>query len=385
VERLIEELPIERIHANPLNCRVKYDSRGIEKLAESLRTSGQLSAVRVRRDPSQPDSYELIFGHRRFLAAQLLGWTKLKAEIVEATDDEIVVIALLENLQREDLTDFEKGMVFERMNKEFHKSYEEIGRLVGLSRQTVSNHIAILRLFDADTLAKNPELMEALHAVSEHHTRLLAQVKDLESRKMLLLKVYKERLSVREVSHILGRLRSWFSEKGQVSQNFVDTKDVPPTTTTKAQLQSNADIEQVAKVVRSEFTLAKEKDFLGFKDIHLYGEGFSMYRAFPPLHRLDENHALKKEIDWFYRIAPAFNWELTNLRVDLLGAGDSAVATLTVCFHEGPDGGKKLLLRGTVVLVRKEDGWKIFHEHWSRLDEDLKLPPMVQERIGTLE
>ena len=349
---MITELPLDSIVTGSYNSRVRYNFQSINKLAKSMQMRGQLSAVRVRQS-SEAGKYELIFGHRRVMAARKLGWSRIKAEVVRAENDEAVEVSLLENLQREDLTDYEKAMVFDRLNREFNKTYEEIGEFAGMSRQTVSNHIAMLRLFDAETLARDPELLDALYHLNEHHSRVLARVRDSDTRRQLVLRTVKEQLSVRDLSHLIGRLRSWFSEESQQEQEKVAKHP---------EANMSKEIEEITRIIMSEFELPKEKDFPSFKDIHLFSNGFSMYRAFPPLQRLDHTSAFEREREWFYNIAPSFLCDVRDLKVDMLG--DATVATLSVCFRENRKGGQKVKLRGTMVLTRRSGVWKIFHEHW---------------------
>ena len=159
---MLLDLPISSIDWNPYNSRTVYSAIAIDRLAESLRANGQLTTVKVRPSAEHEGRYELIFGHRRVMAARKLGWKTIRAEIVKIAEEEMMSQSLVENFEREDLSDYEKALIFERMNREFGKTYEQIGRMIGISKQHVSNYLAMLRLFDPDVLSSNPEILNSL-------------------------------------------------------------------------------------------------------------------------------------------------------------------------------------------------------------------------------
>jgi ParB family transcriptional regulator, chromosome partitioning protein len=367
---LILQLPLESIRFNPYNSRSKYVQSEIIRLAHSLKVNGQLAVVKVRSDPSEQGKYQLVYGHRRVMAARRLGWKTIRAEVVETSDEQMIEQSLVENFERECLSDYDKALIFERLNREFGRTYDEIGRLLGLSKQHVSNHLAMLRLFDPKDLAANPELLEALQQMSEHHARVLSRIEDTSTKIDVARLIGKDKLSVKELTNMVGRLRSWFArgerkvpvDSLKISTRLLDELDFGRLET------SEGDIEQVTRVIVNEFKLAHTGDFETYRKMHLFGEGFSIYSAFPPFERIEEQDAMYKERDWFFRIAPKLSWRIKDLKINLLG--ETALATLRVSYL-----GRykcrpfKMDIRGTVVLIAKDGEWKILHEHWSRLEK----------------
>ena len=369
---MLLELPLASIESNPYNSRIKYSSTAVDRLAQSLRTNGQLSVVKVRPSTKHEGQYELVFGHRRVLAARKLGWKKIRAEIVNASQEEMINQSLVENFEHEDLSDYEKALIFERMNKEFGRTYEQIGKMLGISKQHVSNYMGMLRLFNPEVLSSKPEVLASIQQMSEHHARVLSRVDDLNTKSDLACMIAKDNLSVKELTNIVGRLRSWFTaverqpeviEGGIGGEKiwFDDNKEI------RRSSGQEDEIEEVAKIVLNEFRFAHSGDFESYKDMHLFGKGFSIYSAFPPFGRFEGIEALSKERQWFYEIAPKLSWKIRDLKIDTLGK--AALATLTVSYSGKYLGDSlKMELRGTVVLTREELSWKILHEHWSRQD-----------------
>ncbi len=336
-----------------------------------MRTNGQLSLVKVRPSAKHEGHYELVFGHRRVIAARKLGWKTIRAEIVSISEEDMVSQSLVENFEREDLSDYEKALIFERMSKEFGKTYEQIGRMLGISKQHVSNYLAMLRLFDPAVLSSNPELLDSLRKISEHHARVLSRVNDLNTKMDLTRMIVKDNLTIKELTNIVGRLRSWFtvgenSRSTSKSQNEEEFWSDGIEEGNKDRAQED-EIEEIAKTVLNEFRLAHKGDFDSYKEMHLFGEGFSIYSAFPPFGRFEGGDALSKERQWFFEIAPKLTWKIRDLKIDVLG--EAALATLTVSYSGTYLGDPlKMELRGSVVLAKRNISWKILHEHWSRLD-----------------
>jgi ParB family chromosome partitioning protein len=366
---MLLELPLESIESNPYNSRTKYHSASVDRLAQSMRSNGQLSVVKVRPSSNHEGQYELVFGHRRVMAARKLGWKKIRAEIINASEEVMINESLVENFEHEDLSDYEKALIFERMNKEFGRTYEQIGKMLGISKQHVSNYMGMLRLFSPEVLSSNPELLESIQHMSEHHARVLSRVNDLNTKTDLARMIAKDNLSVKELTNIVGRLRSWFTPEKNERESTADDEELWFDTSSVASHEGEQEneIEEITKIVLNEFRLARKGDFNSYKEMHLFGEGFSIYSAFPPFSRFEGDQALSKERKWFYEIAPKLTWKIRDLKINILG--EAALATLTVSYSGKYLGHSlKLELRGTVVLTTRDQSWKILHEHWSRQD-----------------
>jgi ParB family chromosome partitioning protein len=364
---MIAEIRIGDISFNPYNPRSTYSRLSIERIAQSMRRDGQLSLVRVRPGSTPEHKYELIYGHRRFLAAKYLGWDTIRAEIVEASEEAMITQSLIENVQREDLSDYDKALIFERLHREFHKTLEEIGDLVGISKSHVCNYLGMLNLFLPETLACDAEIRYSLQQLSEHHARILSRITDYDARIDLAKLTVKNKLTVKELTNLVVRLRSWFKDTGNREQKESTTPHI---------LSRREDEQTITRILFGEFQFPDEGKFHAFEELHLFGEGFTIYDDFPPFDRFEKNQARSKEREWFFKIAPNLHSEVKDLKIDVLG--QVAIATLSVRYS-GTILGRPLKMksRGTVVLVKKKGTWKIFHEHWSRLDLDDKVTPII--------
>ena len=199
-------VPLDKIEANPYAVRLDQ-SVEVDKLAESMRRHGQLADVLVRVHPSSSDKFQLIYGHRRVAAAKLLGWEKIRARVVTASEEEMLIMALIENLERKDFTAYEKARIFYRLNTEFKRSYEEIARIIGRSKAYVAQHIAMLELFTEEQ-TKDPEVIRLLQSLTERQARILLRLKDPEERLAMARIIVNENLCVREIEKLVGRPRA---------------------------------------------------------------------------------------------------------------------------------------------------------------------------------
>ena len=382
----IQEVLLSAIEENPYNSRKNYHNSVIDRLAQSLSSNGQLSVVKVRPSPDHRGKYELVFGHRRVMAARKLGWKTIRAEVVNCSKQDLMVESLVENVEHEDLSDYEKALTFERMNKEFGKTYDEIGQMVGISKQHVSNYVSMLRLFSPSFLSSNPKLQSALHKITEHHARILSRVDDENAKTDLVFMIVRDQLSVKELTNMTGRLRSWFAIEDR-RNDFVENRNSGEMRTitgleTKQVAGQNDEIGKITKVILDEFRLPHKGDFDSYRNTHLFDEGFSIYSAFPPFGRFDGSDAILKERKWFHEIAPDLTTKIRDLKIEILG--DVALATLSVLYT-----GKyfrnlrRIMLRGTIVLCKKDESWKILHEHWSRQDVE-KSPSQAGPPSGCI-
>ncbi len=139
----VQELPIDSIVANPRQPRKAFDTNSLEDLAQSLKRSGVLQPVVVRRHGQQ---FEIVVGERRWRAAKMAGLSHIPAVVREATDAETLELALVENLLREDLNPMEEAEAYQRLLTEFTWTQEELGQRVGKDRSSVANCLRLLKL-----------------------------------------------------------------------------------------------------------------------------------------------------------------------------------------------------------------------------------------------
>jgi ParB family chromosome partitioning protein len=190
------EIAVETIALNPHQPRQNFDQARMEDLAASIREHGLIQPIVVR---PVGNAFELVVGERRLRAARLAGLKKIPAVVRDVTPQEMAVLALIENLQREDLSVIEEARGFRRLLDEFKLTQVEVGRLAGKGQSTIANKLRLLRLSEA---VQNRILSDG---VSERHARALLDLPDEGWQMRLLDEVRDRELSVRETEE---RVRS---------------------------------------------------------------------------------------------------------------------------------------------------------------------------------
>lgn len=191
-------VPIEKVHKSPWQPRRQMSSEGLEDLANSVRERGLLQPLLVRR---VEDRYELIAGERRWRAAQSAELKQVPVIVMEATDREVLELALIENLQREDLNLIEEAEGYRALAEKFEMTQEQISQRVGKARATVANALRLIGL---------PDKVKALIAskeLSAGHAKVILGVEIAREQELLAARVVSEGLSVRELEKIVNRLR----------------------------------------------------------------------------------------------------------------------------------------------------------------------------------
>lgn len=181
---------------NPNQPRVRFDYSELEGLASSIRTSGLLQPINVR--PLEGGKFELISGERRLRAARMVGLTKLPCIVMDISDGQSALFALIENVQRQNLDFFEEAEAIERLTSEHGLSQEEISKKLGKAQSTLSNKLRLLRL---------PEDMRyriASAGLSERHARALLQLPDNSARNRALDIIIDRHLNVSESERLIA-------------------------------------------------------------------------------------------------------------------------------------------------------------------------------------
>ena len=195
----LRELPLDVISPGPYQPRSIFDADRLEELAESIRHQGVIQPVVVRA--SGDKQYELIAGERRWRAAQLAGIEKIPAIIRDVPDEIAVAMALVENIQRENLNPIEEATALRRLVDEFQMTHQEAGEAVGRSRSAVSNLLRLLEL-SADVR----ELVDARHLEMGHARALLTLEPALQAQ--AAREVVSKELSVRQTEELVRRLKN---------------------------------------------------------------------------------------------------------------------------------------------------------------------------------
>jgi len=187
-------IDIDRIKENPLQPRKKFDEEKIKELASSIKERGVLQPIVVVKSN---DDFLLVVGERRLRASKLAGLKKIPAIIREFEEKDLLINAVLENLQRENLNPVEISDALFEMNKKMNMTQEEIGKLLGIDRATVSNFIRL------QNLAK--EAKEALIAgkITLGHAKVLLQLENKDKEPSIVKEIISRKLSVRELEKLI--------------------------------------------------------------------------------------------------------------------------------------------------------------------------------------
>jgi ParB family chromosome partitioning protein len=225
VQENLNEIPLNEIETNPFQPRQHFDQEALNELAESIKVHGIIQPITVRR--LAPHQYQLISGERRFQASKLAGLTSIPAYIRTADDQQMLEMALIENIQRENLNPIEVALSYQRLISECNLKQEELGDRVGKNRSTVTNYLRLLKL--------PPDIQIALrdNRLSMGHARAIINIDNPESQLYIFKKILSEDLSVRKVEELARQLL------GENKEHPVKPTTNTPHNKEISQLQSN--------------------------------------------------------------------------------------------------------------------------------------------------
>lgn len=190
-------ISIELIDPNPVQPRRVFQADSLHQLSDSILQHGIIQPLVVRPSGIR---YQLVAGERRWRAAKIAGLKEVPAVVQEISDDRLLEITLIENVQREDLNPIELAMAFDRMARELNLNHEEIGSRTGKDRSTIANSIRLLQL-PADI-----QQLVAERRLSAGHARSLLALQDEETQRKLAEKIVAQGLSVRQVERMTKRM-----------------------------------------------------------------------------------------------------------------------------------------------------------------------------------
>lgn len=217
----INEIRLTEIETNPFQPRQHFDKEALNELAESIKVHGIIQPITVRK--LSRNQYQLISGERRFQASKLAGLTSVPAYVRTANDQQMLEMALIENIQRENLNPIEISLSYQRLISECNLKQEELGDRVGKNRSTITNYLRLLKL--------PPDIQIAVrdNRITMGHARAIINVENPDSQLYIFKKILSEDLSVRKVEELARQL-------------LAGTKDVTSSPTSPAkeisQLQS---------------------------------------------------------------------------------------------------------------------------------------------------
>lgn len=210
----MDEIAISQIIPNPTQPRKRFDDEALQELADSIRQLGVIQPVTLRK--AEGDKYIIISGERRWRASQMVGLDSLPAYIREADDENLHAMALVENIQRQDLNAIEIALGMQRLIEECGLTQEAMADKVGKKRSTVSNYMRLLNLPDEVQLA----LKEGL--ITMGHAKAIAGI-DAENQLWALKRCIKKALSVRQAEDMARKLAENPKQKEQIEEEYPES------------------------------------------------------------------------------------------------------------------------------------------------------------------
>ncbi len=258
---LVAYVRTEKVRFNQSQPRSGYDQEKLNELIASIKEKGLLQPILVRE---KEDGYEVIAGERRLRAAMALGLEEVPVAIKNVTDKDSFVLALIENIQREDLNPIEQAKAYKKLIEDFHLTQENIAQSVGKDRSTVTNFLRLLKLSD--------EIQESLYRgeLSFGHARALLSIEDLQQQKEIFNYIRLHGASVRELEKLIRKKidkRSINGRRGLLQKQYeiiILEEDLQKALGTKVQIRAKkrkgkiiieyyslGDLERIIKVIKN--------------------------------------------------------------------------------------------------------------------------------------
>jgi len=196
IQSEIKYIPIESIKPNTYQPRKDFNKKSLEELSQSIKSFGLIQPISVRK--LQNDSYELVAGERRLRASELANLKEIPAIIVDYKDQDSAMIALIENLQREDLNFIEEAEGYQNLINDHGFTQQQLAEKIGKSQSTIANKLRILKL--PDDIKK--DLLE--HNLTERHGRALLKLPDYELQRKVIDRVIKDELNVGKTEKLVN-------------------------------------------------------------------------------------------------------------------------------------------------------------------------------------
>jgi ParB family transcriptional regulator, chromosome partitioning protein len=203
----ISHIKVSEVEVNPYQPRTEFDKEALEELSESIKLQGLIQPITVRK--AGPNAYQLISGERRLRASKLAGLTEIPAYVRTANDQQMLEMALIENIQRENLNSIEVALSFQRMLDECNLKQEELGERVSKNRSTVTNYLRLLKL--------PPAIQAGIRdsQISMGHAKALLGVEEIDKQLFAFKEILKKGLSVRKAEELVRDIQKSGIKKNQ--------------------------------------------------------------------------------------------------------------------------------------------------------------------------
>lgn len=246
----IVEVSIEDIYPNPNQPRTYFDEKALSDLAESIKSLGIIQPITLRKDG---EKFEIISGERRYRASKIAGLASIPAYIRLVNDQVLLEMALVENIQREDLDPIEVALTYQRLLDEVGMTQENLSQRVGKERSTITNSVRLLKL--------TPDIQNGIRSgqISAGHGRAIMGLDSDEKRKLLFDKIIELQLNVRQAEQLAGQMKNPQEKEKVIKQTLV------PNHVKRAQ-KNLADILNVNVEIKTAANGKKGKIVLDFKN-----------------------------------------------------------------------------------------------------------------------
>lgn len=255
----IQYIPLEYVKPNPYQPRTHFNESALQELAISIENYGVLQPINVRK--FSETSYELIAGERRLRAAKLANLTKIPAIISEIADIDSAMLALIENLQRENLNFIEEAESFEQLIKFHGLTQEQIAKKIGKNQSTVANKLRLLKLKD------NVKEIVVSNKLSERHARALLRLPEDELQIEALNKIIEKKLNVKKSEELIEKIRN---------EVLINNHDEKLKKTSRARIKSFINLRIYTNTLKNAFSEIKktgidatyeEKDYQDYLEV----------------------------------------------------------------------------------------------------------------------
>lgn len=241
IESSVERIPVEKVLPNPNQPRKHFEDSAILELADSIKSYGVIQPIQVRK--ISEEFYELVSGERRLRASKVAGEKTIPAITVSMSDQDSALVAIMENVQREDLTYFEEAESYRQLIEYYKITQDRIAELIGKSQSFVANKLRLLKL-DPEIVA---EIIE--NNLSERHARSLLRIPDTELQQLVLKQVIKKDMTVKKTEELVEKIRK------DVLTNNYDEKLTPEK---KARVKSFINAQIYINTIKTAFKAVKE-------------------------------------------------------------------------------------------------------------------------------